>query len=194
MSRAILEVTEGKILKEIETKWFGKKTSCPDLYTQVSSSSLGLESFWGLFLIAGVSSLLALAIHAFIFFHGHWHIIKSSTPAEASIWDRIRIAVRVFDQKDMNSHTFRDSSTQMPELQGNCGNINRVLPIEAIGDTNNCQPGSPSSYLNQSDFNFVGFSSEQETLPIEDGTLNQAPLDTQFSVVQIEGIQTSSQI
>ena len=82
----------------------------------------------------------------------------------------------------------------MTELQGNCGNINCVLPVETIGDTNNGQPRSPSSYSNQSDFNIVGFSSEQETLPIEDGILNQAPLDTQFSVVQIEGIQTSSQI
>ncbi|KAJ0030053.1 hypothetical protein Pint_12579 [Pistacia integerrima] len=57
VSRAILNVTEGPKMNEIKDAWF-KKNSCPDPSTLVSSHSLGLNSFWELFLIAGILHLL----------------------------------------------------------------------------------------------------------------------------------------
>ena len=84
----IANMREGGELKKLEEKWFGKQTSCPDLKAQ-ASISLGLESFWGLFLIAGIASLSALVIHAAIFFYKQRHVIKSCDP-EASIWYKIR--------------------------------------------------------------------------------------------------------
>ncbi|KAF2305812.1 hypothetical protein GH714_008239 [Hevea brasiliensis] len=62
VSRAILNVTEGDKMKEIEQEWFGKQSNCPDPSSSVSSSSLSLQSFWGLFLIAGAASVSALLI------------------------------------------------------------------------------------------------------------------------------------
>ncbi|KAI3473032.1 hypothetical protein Pfo_030115, partial [Paulownia fortunei] len=51
-SRAILNVTEGQKMVEIENKWLGDKTKCPDSDTALYPfKSLGLASFWGLFLI-----------------------------------------------------------------------------------------------------------------------------------------------
>uniref|UniRef100_A0A803NFK1 Ionotropic glutamate receptor C-terminal domain-containing protein n=1 Tax=Cannabis sativa TaxID=3483 RepID=A0A803NFK1_CANSA len=47
ISRAILKVTEGKKMKDLEEAWFKKDTNC-----MFSSNSLGLESFWGLFLMS----------------------------------------------------------------------------------------------------------------------------------------------
>ncbi|KAE8099904.1 hypothetical protein FH972_017848 [Carpinus fangiana] len=47
VSRAILNVTEGEKMKEIEKAWLGKETNCPDFNTQVSSNSLSLASFRG---------------------------------------------------------------------------------------------------------------------------------------------------
>lgn len=185
VSRAILQVIEGTKLKDIESKWFGPEKRCPDPNTQVSSNSLGLESFWGLFLIAGVSSFFALAIHAVTFFHGQRDVITSSTPAEASTWDRIRVICKVFDQKDLSSHTFRKSTTdQVPQGQGN-GGVHSIVPLEVIADTSS-QPISPSShYSNHTEFNFVVFSSEQDqSSPEHHGNLDQAPPATPLSDVQ----------
>ncbi|TXG62332.1 hypothetical protein EZV62_013695 [Acer yangbiense] len=62
VSRAILNVTESEKMKEIEDAYFKKLASCPESSTLVSSNSLGLNSFWGLFLIAGIAAILALII------------------------------------------------------------------------------------------------------------------------------------
>lgn len=62
VSRAVLNMTEGDKMKEIENAWFGKQSRCPESSPQVTSSSLSLKSFLGLFLIAGGASLFALVI------------------------------------------------------------------------------------------------------------------------------------
>ncbi|KAM6598490.1 hypothetical protein CsatA_018099 [Cannabis sativa] len=127
VSKAILNITEGDTLKKIEKKWFESQTNnCPDPYSvqALSSkpSSLGLESFWGLFLIAGVSSLAALAIHGAMFVYSQRHVILSSTQPHhddvvswSSIWKRIRTMFRIFDQKDLSSHTFKKRPHQESE-------------------------------------------------------------------------------
>ncbi|KAJ0090976.1 hypothetical protein Patl1_12659 [Pistacia atlantica] len=88
VSRAILNVTEGQKMNEIEDAWF-KKNNCPDPSTLVSSHSLGLNSFWGLFLIAGIASILALIIFMAIFVYEHRELLKKSDP-KSSLWSRIR--------------------------------------------------------------------------------------------------------
>ncbi|EOY20467.1 Glutamate receptor, partial [Theobroma cacao] len=70
VSRAILNVTQGEKMNQIEQAWFKKESSCFDTNTLVSHNSLGVESFWGLFLIAGVTSISALIIFAAMFFIG----------------------------------------------------------------------------------------------------------------------------
>ncbi|XP_016652610.1 PREDICTED: glutamate receptor 2.7-like, partial [Prunus mume] len=61
VSQAVLNVTEGEEILNIENKWFKKGDNCEDNPTQkLSNKSLGLDSFWGLFLISGVASILTL--------------------------------------------------------------------------------------------------------------------------------------
>ncbi|KAF5936207.1 hypothetical protein HYC85_027336 [Camellia sinensis] len=48
-------------MSEIEKKWL-QNNSCPDSSSTVSSSSLSVHSFWGLFLIVGVAASFALII------------------------------------------------------------------------------------------------------------------------------------
>nr|XP_012571548.1 glutamate receptor 2.7-like isoform X1 [Cicer arietinum] len=108
ISRAILNVTQGDKMKSIENLWF-KNNSCLDSNAEISSNnSLGLESFWGLFLIAGLSSLLALLIFVVTFLYQHKHIWLDSNTG-TSIWRSIKVLVRVFDQRDLDSHTFKKS-------------------------------------------------------------------------------------
>ncbi|KAJ4957784.1 hypothetical protein NE237_024895 [Protea cynaroides] len=68
VSRAVLYVTEGDKMTRIEQAWFGQD-NCPGTTDQVSSYSLTLDSFGGLFIITGTASLLALVIFLLCFCH-----------------------------------------------------------------------------------------------------------------------------
>ncbi|XP_004292140.1 PREDICTED: glutamate receptor 2.8-like [Fragaria vesca subsp. vesca] len=109
VSRAVLNVTEGDKILNIGNKWFKKEESnCQDSSTQsVSSNSLGLASFWGLFLIAGLASIVALIIFIASFLHKHKTMIPSDSGA--SRWRRWQIMFEIFNQKDLDSHTFKTS-------------------------------------------------------------------------------------
>ncbi|KAM6559207.1 hypothetical protein CsatA_028446 [Cannabis sativa] len=101
ISRAILKVTEGKKMKDLEEAWFKKDTNC-----MFSSNSLGLESFWGLFLMVGVASSLALVIYAAMFIYEQRHLLMNSN-TEPSIWRRIIAIFKTFNERDLSSHTFK---------------------------------------------------------------------------------------
>ncbi|XP_057458927.1 glutamate receptor 2.9-like [Lotus japonicus] len=144
ISRAILNVTQGDKMKTIENAWF-KKSTCLDSTTDISSVySLGLESFWGLFLVVGIASLFALLIFAVTFLYQHRHIWLHYDPS-TSIWRRIGILVRIFDGRDLESHTFKKSETSSP--------IYNIGAVETAPSTH-CPP-SPSSQ-SESNFTFHG--------------------------------------
>ncbi|KAJ6373290.1 hypothetical protein OIU76_027597 [Salix suchowensis] len=108
VSRAVLNMTEGDKMKEIENAWFGKQSRCPDSSPWITSSSLSLKSFWGLFLIAGVASLLALIIFMVMFVYKERKML-SPLDSRIPIWRKARNFFRVFIQRDLKSHTFRKS-------------------------------------------------------------------------------------
>ncbi|XP_007011642.2 PREDICTED: glutamate receptor 2.7 [Theobroma cacao] len=144
VSRAILNVTQSDKMEQIENFWLKKGTVCPDVDPSVSSSSLGLESFWGLFLIAGTASMSALIIYSLMFLHEQRHVLFQFH--DTSVWRRIRIISRIFDQKDLSSHTFRKSEVR------DASSTHSVHSIGVVGSSpnTNCPP-SPSSYSSQTD-------------------------------------------
>lgn len=48
---------------EMEQKWLGVVNKCLDSDELATPNNLGLGSFWGLFLIAGVAAVIVLIIH-----------------------------------------------------------------------------------------------------------------------------------
>ncbi|KAL3818422.1 hypothetical protein ACJIZ3_004327 [Penstemon smallii] len=106
---SILNVTEGKILVEIETTWLGNKIKCPDSNTLLAPKNLGLASFWGLFLIVGIAGVLAFVIYVIKFLRENLHVIEHSNP-DSTTWDKILVLCRRFDNKDLTSHTFKNIS------------------------------------------------------------------------------------
>ncbi|XP_059454963.1 glutamate receptor 2.8-like [Corylus avellana] len=141
VSRAILNVTEGEKMKEIEKAWLGMETNCPDYNTQVSSNSLSLASFWGLFLIAGVASLLALIVSVGMFLYNERRQILMRFDTEGSLGRRIQHTLRIFDRKDLSSHTFRKRA-----LGDRC-EIDGVHVIGASEPSPNANyPPTPSSH------------------------------------------------
>ncbi|KAK8654944.1 hypothetical protein V6N13_107539 [Hibiscus sabdariffa] len=142
ISREILNVTQGDQMEQIQNKWFkNDEATCPDSNPGVSSNSLGLDSFWGLFLIAGVASTSALVVFAAMFLYEQRHVLFRLR-SETSIWRRVRFMSKIFDEKDMNSHTFR-----------------KTEPRDASLSDTNCPP-SPLSFSNQTDSSGFAFTVE----------------------------------
>ncbi|CAL1393789.1 unnamed protein product [Linum trigynum] len=61
LSMAILQLSENGDLQKIHNKWL-LRSECTDSLNPVDENRLSLSSFWGLFLICGVSCLLALLV------------------------------------------------------------------------------------------------------------------------------------
>ncbi|KAM7477593.1 hypothetical protein LguiA_025806 [Lonicera macranthoides] len=84
VSRAILRVTEGEKMEKIEKAWFMKQTNCPDPSTSMLSNSLGINSFWGLFVIVGVAASFALIIFTSMLIYENKNILMRIHPKD--IW------------------------------------------------------------------------------------------------------------
>ncbi|KAM6542002.1 hypothetical protein CsatB_006449 [Cannabis sativa] len=151
ISTAILNVTERDDMKNIENKWFEPMDkSCLDSNPKISSNRLSLGSFWGLFIIAGVSSLFALIIFIVMFLHKNRQVLLDSND---SIEKRIKVFLKNFDQKDLNFHHFRKSNSN------NNNNNNNQLNNDGYGGTNMVElsnnntecPSSPSDSNSSTD-------------------------------------------
>uniref|UniRef100_A0A2N9IK22 Glutamate receptor n=1 Tax=Fagus sylvatica TaxID=28930 RepID=A0A2N9IK22_FAGSY len=115
ISRAILNVTQDKDkIGAIERKYFSSQTTCEDLSTTISShsSSLGLDSFGGLFLISGITSMVSLLVYVFKFFYSHWPALSHNNTAN-SFWSKLVGMAKSFDQRDLSSHTFKSKESSV---------------------------------------------------------------------------------
>nr|POE85277.1 glutamate receptor 2.1 [Quercus suber] len=111
-SRAILNVTQDKEkIGAIEQKYFSSQTTCEDQSITIPSHSpsLGVDSFGGLFIIAGIVSLASLMVYLFKFIYSHWPILSDDNPTN-SCWYKLVKMAKHFDQKDFSSHAFKEES------------------------------------------------------------------------------------
>ncbi|GMI89253.1 GLUTAMATE RECEPTOR 2.7, glutamate receptor 2.7 [Hibiscus trionum] len=145
ISRGILNVTQGDEMEHIQNKWFKSDVKCPDFDPVVSSTSLGLESFWGLFLIAGVASISALIVFASMFLYEHRHVLLQFPP-ETSMRRKVVVMSRIFDQKDRSSHTFKNPDPREASSHYSVHSIS----AEGSSSSTDCPP-SPSISPNQTD-------------------------------------------
>eukprot|EP01018_Ginkgo_biloba_P026530 Gb_20613 [translate_table: standard] len=63
ISRAVLNLSESKDMQRIRDQWFKISKSCNTEGSRVDSNRLNLKNFWGVFLITGSVSLLALVFY-----------------------------------------------------------------------------------------------------------------------------------
>ncbi|KAJ6697695.1 GLUTAMATE RECEPTOR 2.9 [Salix purpurea] len=159
ISRAILNVTEGDKMEKIENASFGKKSSCPESSTSISSNRLSLKSFWGLFLIAGLAASVALIIFLVMFVYRERNVLMSYD-STASIWSRIENFFRIFIQRDSTSSTYRKS-----ELNGR--NV-ISLPSPSAYSVHTEYPADQSSESYDSSPNR---QSSQEVVVVDNGQL-----------------------
>ncbi|KAK9027188.1 hypothetical protein V6N11_067030 [Hibiscus sabdariffa] len=145
ISRGILNVTQGDEMERIQNKWFKRNGTCPDVDPVVASNSLGLESFWGLFLMAGVVSIFALVVFTATFLYEQRHVLLQFPP-ETTMRRKFEIMSRIFDQKDLSCHTFKNAEPREASSHYSVHNIS----AEGSSTSTNCPP-SPSVSLGQTD-------------------------------------------
>jgi len=110
VSRAILNVTQGDEMSKFEKKWgLHLNNNISDQENMITSESLSLGNFWGLFLIAGVASGSALFIFTATFLYENQHIWAGN---DASPWRKIQRLATCFKQRDYSFYTFRRSDLQ----------------------------------------------------------------------------------
>ncbi|XP_055831965.1 glutamate receptor 2.8-like [Solanum dulcamara] len=109
VSRAVLKVMEGENMNNIIQKWFGNETDCPQKDGMaITSDSLTLDSFKGLFLIAGVSAGSALLIFFLIFVYQNREIVAT----DDSVWKKLCTIAKVFDLERDNSNSMSEKPSE----------------------------------------------------------------------------------
>ncbi|KAG7942548.1 hypothetical protein I3843_16G108900 [Carya illinoinensis] len=172
VSRAILNVKGGK-MKEIESAWFEKQTNCEDSNAQVSSESLGLASFWGLFLIAGIASLSALIFSVSMFFYKErQHIFKPFGPGD-SILGRIRLILKTFLERDLHSYTFTKKASMSLQDKKDIGSLNGIGTGQDSTSTRHLSNRS----------NFSETPSREYGIPNSNGQISQ-PAPTTVEIIE----------
>ncbi|KAL5840233.1 hypothetical protein ACOSQ4_012841 [Xanthoceras sorbifolium] len=134
ISRAILNVTEADYFSEIENKTIGGKANCEGQAATLSSDSLSVYDFAGLFIIMGAASTSSLLIYTFNFIRLQWPLLNDIHPeGSRSFWSKIIYLIKNFDKKDLSAHPFRRCESRVhpapPNPEG----------IEASPDINNMQ-------------------------------------------------------
>ncbi|XP_078157754.1 glutamate receptor 2.7-like [Carex rostrata] len=79
LSRAVLSVTEGDEMTLIERKWLGDSNTCTRSSTSLSSSSLDIRCFAGLFIITGIVSSLMLLLYIGLFLYEEREMMRTKT-------------------------------------------------------------------------------------------------------------------
>ncbi|XP_059288173.1 glutamate receptor 2.8-like [Lycium ferocissimum] len=96
ISRAVLRVMEGEFMNNVIQKYFGNETDCSQKDGMaITSDSLTLDSFKGLFLIAGVSAGSALLIFFLVFLYQNREILTT----DDSIRQKLSAIAKVFNEE-----------------------------------------------------------------------------------------------
>ncbi|XVE49961.1 hypothetical protein DITRI_Ditri01bG0123600 [Diplodiscus trichospermus] len=135
MSRAILSVTENKVkMDAMEQKYLSQQNACQlDQRTTISSDSLSLYSFGGLFIITAVASACSLIIYLSKFLLSHWTAVQSVHP-DNSAWSKISELVKRFDHQ-----------SPYPEPVTDVNATSTSPSVEALADAENTPSSSRTS-------------------------------------------------
>lgn len=114
-SRAILKVIEEQ-MRNISDKWIRDEADCPGKNEDVEPfDKLTLESFKGLFFVAGLSSTCALLIFLFMFLYENKEILVSHD----SMHHKLTAIIQNFDKKKdlvpSETETVNDSNDYIEE-------------------------------------------------------------------------------
>ncbi|CAH1454009.1 unnamed protein product [Lactuca virosa] len=142
-SSAILKVIEGQI-RNISDRWIKDKADCPGKNENVEPfDKLTLESFKGLFFVAGLSSTCALVIFLFTFLYENKEMLVS----DDSIRHKVSAIIQNFDKKKdimpSTTETVDDSNEYIEENMMNGPPMSPAISVYHQ-DEGAFSPASPS--------------------------------------------------
>ncbi|KAL1538008.1 glutamate receptor 2.8-like isoform X2 [Salvia divinorum] len=107
VSHEILRLKEDSdLMVRLTKKWLGDEKDCPNADGALSTSQrLNIDSFKGLFVIAGVSSTLALAIFLSHFLFENWYVLASTASGKEKLLGLARIFTREKDESLSSKET-----------------------------------------------------------------------------------------
>ena len=98
------------ISQRIHDKWLSR-TGYSSQDTGVDSNQLSLKSFWGLFLITGLASTVLCLYYLVTFCYTNRRALKTIA-LQNSLKCRLHSIARLFDEKDLSSHTFKKAALE----------------------------------------------------------------------------------
>ncbi|CAL5411356.1 unnamed protein product [Camellia sinensis] len=120
VSKAILQLSENGSLKRLEEEWLTPSSECLDSQNTKNVDSLGLESFWGLFLFSIVTSCICFLIfvaHLLRNYRHHQSRIGDIHGSDESVWNKTRKLARYLSDAEIKSQ--RKDPTTGQEETGN---------------------------------------------------------------------------
>ena len=107
LSRSILQMTGGNRILEIETRRFGEYKSCPDRESDISQNTLDFYSFWVLFLITGLASVISLFVS---FLHQKWQKVNREKAGISILQKFLIYSLQKLNQENIRQGTSPKSS------------------------------------------------------------------------------------
>ena len=111
MSTAILKLAENGTLQRIHNKWL-TKSACSSEGAKQEAERLHIKSFWGLFLLCGLSCLLALLLYLIKMLH---QFCKRSVHRSQSAYGLRSFLSFINEKEDVSSPSKRRRTETSPK-------------------------------------------------------------------------------
>lgn len=142
ISRTLIAITEGDKILEIEQQSFGNPTTCLVPESNISSNSLNLGSFIGLFSITGCVTGLCLVIYLIRYIYQNRDSLTGISPSYdcRSTWSKFRQLCKHFDQRDLSAYPFSRRSGEDLVKVLHFGDFSLTNDSHSISVTNSPPP------------------------------------------------------
>ncbi|CAM8928588.1 unnamed protein product [Rhodiola kirilowii] len=119
VSQAILILSENGKLKQLEDEWFAPTKECSS-DSKAQTDSLGLQSFWGLYVISCATSTLCFIVFLLRLVqdyqrHDRQEQQGNSTPGNNSVWDKTVKMARYFHKGEIIKMTTPGTNFDPPQ-------------------------------------------------------------------------------
>ncbi|XP_037434542.1 glutamate receptor 2.8-like [Triticum dicoccoides] len=122
-SRAILSITEGDTIIQIERKWIGDQHACQNDGPTIGSSNLNFKNFSGLFLLTGVASTSALSISLMMFLYKRYKIRNGTGQIETTADSNPSHDMQLTVPDDSDSYACQQEIEISRELTSPCSEV-----------------------------------------------------------------------
>lgn len=115
VSRAVIKLTENGEILDIQQEWSKGDPTCNGPDSNVTSVSVSLQSFKGLFVITGTITSSCLLIFIVIYVTKNRSSLQQILNSRSTVWSKIKEIGRHFDQRDLSS--LRSTKARDPQFK-----------------------------------------------------------------------------